>query len=366
MKLRDRIKRQLVKQFKRVIAERIAVDLGTVNTLIYTEKQGIVLNEPSAIAVNKFTNQVVTVGREAISMLGREPIDTVVHRPLRDGTIADYDMAEKMLQEFLRRAGVRHRKFLHIITGTPSLATGVERRALKGVARGTGAPWVSLIEEGLAASLGSGIMLDSSNARMVVDIGGGTTNITIASAPGVIKTTSLRVAGTEMNQAVLDLIQKKHRMLVGEQTAELVKITLGGAVLPPEEKIMQVVGKSTPESVVKEFYLNSTEVVQALEKSVQGIVNGVREVLENAAPNVAVDIYNSGITLTGGGSLLRGLDKRLQLELSVPVLMAEKPLEAVVKGAGRLITNEALLSRYQLPEETLEWEVGSSPSYNIV
>jgi rod shape-determining protein MreB len=271
-----------------------------------------------------------------------------------------------MLHAFLHRAGVKRRgKFLHIITGTPSLATGVERRALKSATRGTGAHWVSLIEEGMAASLGAGMSFDSSNARMVVDIGGGTTNITIASGSGVIQSTSLRVAGNEMNQAVMDLILRKYRMLVGEQTAEMIKIELGAAMESQEERSLSVVGKSFPEFIVKEFTLTSSEIVQALDKSVQAIANGVRGVIEQAAPNVAVDIYHSGITLTGGGALLRELDRRLSSDLALPVHVAERPLEAVVEGAGRLIGKEALLERFQLREETLEWEVGSAPSYSL-
>jgi rod shape-determining protein MreB and related proteins len=358
--LRERIKRLLLKQFRRLLAERVAIDLGTVNTLIYTEKHGIVLNEPSAIAVNKYTNEIVSVGREAVSMLGREPLDTVVHRPLRDGTIADYDMAEKMLQQFLQLSGIRRSKFLHIITAIPSLATGVERRALKAVARGTGAQWVSIIEEGLAAALGSGVLLEGSQARMVVDIGGGTTNITITSGAGIIQSTAMRLAGNEMNQAVTDMIMRKYRLQVGEQTAEQVKIQLGSAVEPTAREEMLIVGKSTPESAVKEIILNNLEVFQALEKSIQSIVGGVRALIEQAAPNVAVDIYQSGITLTGGSSLLRGFDRRLQTELCVPVQLAVRPLEAVVQGAGRLISNTGLLERYQLRDEVLEWDGGSS------
>jgi rod shape-determining protein MreB len=366
MTLRERFKRRFAKQLKRVLADRIAIDLGTVNTLIYTDKLGIVLNEPSAIAVNKYNGEVVGVGREAMALLGREPLDTVVHRPMRDGTIADYDMAEKMLQEFLKRTGVtKKHRLLHVVTGTPSLATGVERRALRGASRGIGANWVSLVEEGLAAALGGGVMLEGPQAGMVVDIGGGTTNITIASASGVIHSTSLRVAGNEMNQAVMDLVLRKYRMLIGEQTSEMIKIELGAAIEAEEERKFQVIGKSFPEFVVKEFSLTNTEIIQTLEKSVSAIVNGVRMVIEQTAPNVAVDIYRSGITLTGGGALLREFDKRLSRELALPVRVANKPLEAVVLGAGHLISNEAMLERYQLREETLEWESGNVPSYSL-
>ncbi|MEW6729805.1 MAG: rod shape-determining protein [Acidobacteriota bacterium] len=362
--LRERVKRQFVKQLKRLFVDGVAIDLGTVNTLVYTPKQGIVLNEPSAIAVNKYNNQVMAVGREAIALLGREPLDTVVHRPMREGTIANYEMAEKMLHEFLRRVGVHRRgRLLQAVAGTPSLATGVERRALKAAARGIGAQWISLVEEGLAAALGSGVIQDTKEARMVVDIGGGTTNVTIASSSGVIHTTSLRVAGNEMNQAVSEVILRKYRLLIGEQTAEAVKIQLGAAQEYSDERTMVVVGKSFPEFVVKEITLNAGEVVQALDRSVQAIVNGVRAAIEQAAPNVAVDIYCSGITLTGGGALLCGLAPRMSRELELPVQVAERPLEAVVVGAGHLIGNETLLSRYQLREETLEWEVAETPGY---
>lgn len=364
--MRERIKRQLVKQAKRFLTERVAIDLGTVNTLIYTEKQGIILNEPSAIAINKYTGQVLEVGQAALNLLGREPVDTIVYRPMRDGTIADYDLTEKMLHEFLHHAGIKGRwgKFLHIITAAPSLATGVERRALKSAARSIGARWVSLIEEGVAAAFGAGVDLASAGARMVVDIGGGTTNITVASHTGIIQSHSLRHAGNEMTHLIMDYIAKKYRIQVGEQTAELLKIELGAAI-STTEKTFKIAGKSQQEFKVKEFEITNTEIIQTIEKTIQSIIEGVRLVIEQSLPNVAVDIYQSGITLTGGGALLPGIGERMSNELTMPVRVTEHPLEAVVKGAGRLMTNEVLLNRYQMADETLEWEINSSPNYSL-
>lgn len=368
--LRERIKRYVAKQFRRIFAERVAVDLGTVNTLIYTEKRGIVLNEPSAIAVNKYTGQIITVGHEALNMLGREPIDTVVHRPMRDGTIADFDLAEKMLHEFFRRANVgkigKSGKLLHIVTATPSMSTSVERRALKAAARGAGGRWVSMIEEGLAAAVGANAILGNSNAHMVVDIGGGTSNIIIASASGIIKSSSIPVAGNELNQAIIELLARKHRLQIGEQAAESIKMKLATALEPTEPEELKVIGKAVPGHAVKEISIDSEELFQALDKFLQTIIGEIRTILEQVPPNVAVDIYNYGIVLSGGGALLRNLDKRLSNEFELPVHVAERPLEAVVKGAGKLMAYDNLLERYRIHDETLEWETANTPSYGVV
>lgn len=370
--LREWLKRYVAKMFRRVFAERVAVDLGTVNTLIYTEKRGIVLNEPSTIAVNKYTGQLITVGTEALNMLGREPIDTIVHRPMRDGTIADFDLAEKMLHEFFRRANIgsisKKGKLLHIVTATPSMSTSVERRALKAAVKGAGARWISMIEEGLAAAVGAEAILGNANANahMVVDIGGGTTNIIIASASGIIKSSSIPVAGNELNQAIVELLSRKYRLEIGEQAAESIKMKLATAIEPNVKEEMSIIGKSVPGPSVKEVFITSAEVFQSIEKFLQAIINEIRTVLEQTAPNVAVDIHNYGIVLTGGGALLRSLDKRLASEFNLPVHVAERPLEAVVKGAGRLMAYDNLLEQYKIREETLEWETANAPSYGVV
>ncbi len=368
--LRERFKRYIANLFRRVFAERVAVDLGTVNTLIYTEKRGIVLNEPSTIAVNKYTGQLITVGHEALNMLGREPIDTIVHRPMRDGTIADFDLAEKMLHEFLRRANIgsisKKGKLLHIVTATPSMSTSVERRALKAAVRGAGARWISMIEEGLAAAVGAEAILGNANAHMVVDIGGGTTNIIIASASGIIKSSSVPIAGNELNQAIIELLARKYRLQIGEQAAELIKMKLATAAEPTSREEMSIIGKAVPGHSVKEVFLSSEEVFQAIEKFLKAIIDEIRSVLEQTAPNVAIDIYNYGIVLTGGGALLRNLDKRLGSEFSLPVHVAERPLEAVVKGAGKLMSYDKLLEQYKIRDETLDWEAANAPSYGVV
>ncbi|MBL8148616.1 MAG: rod shape-determining protein [Blastocatellia bacterium] len=363
-RMKGRIVKNFFKKFRRVFLQGVAIDLGTVNTLIYVEKQGIVLNEPSAIAINKYTGEVIAVGKEAMLLLGREPVDTVVHRPMKDGTIADYDMAEKMLVEFLKRTKVlKWNKMFHIVTATPNLATGVERRALKSAARGTGAQQVTLLEEGLAAALGAGVMGDGARAGMIVDIGGGTTNITVASESGIIHSASLKAAGNEMNQNVTDLVTKKYRMMIGEQVAEAIKIELGAAINLGEERYVKVIGKSVPDFKVKEFVLGSSEVSQVLEKTIQAIIDGVLNVIEQTSPNVAVDLYHHGIVLTGGGALLKGLEARFKQEVEMPVRVAPNPMESVVLGAGKLLGSQSLLERYQLQEETLEWE--SAPNYRM-
>ncbi|MCS6886145.1 MAG: rod shape-determining protein [Acidobacteriota bacterium] len=368
--LRHKLLSFINRQLQRLIVEHVGIDLGTVNTLIYKEKHGVILNEPSAIAINKLSGEVIAVGRPALEMLGREPIDTVVYRPMKDGSIADYDLAEKMLKAFLKLAGIGRRcKFLHVVTGTPSLSTSVERRALKAAAKSIGARWVSLVEEGLAAALGAGIINNATGATMVVDIGGGTSDITIASNSGIIYSSSIPMAGNAMTQAVLEVIQRKYKMLIGEQAAEAVKIKLGAALLDPlqeNDELMPVIGKAQPDFRVREFFVSASDIIQALEKPVNTIVEAVRQAVEQTTPNVAADLYRNGITLTGGGSLLRGIDKKFNEELQLPVTIAQRPLEAVVLGIGKLLASPLLLERYQIKEHSIEWDNEKASSYSTI
>ncbi|MBX7221932.1 MAG: rod shape-determining protein [Blastocatellia bacterium] len=325
----------------------MAIDLGTANTLIYSRGRGIILNEPSAIAVNKDTGRVVCVGREATLMLGREPYDTVVHRPMKDGTIADYDLAEKMLRTFFHNACRReYRRYCKLVVSIPSSATQTERRALRNAAHSVGANKVYLIDEGLAAAMGAEVMLRSPHAQLLVDIGGGTTNITIATMTGIIASKSLEIAGTRMTQDIIEYLHRKHKLVVDEQTAEQIKINLGAAIEQDRDVSMLVAGKSLSNYKIREMNILQSEVVEALDHTLSTIIEGVRQVIELSKPAVAVDIHRTGVTLAGGGSLLRDLNRRFHLELGLPAQRASHPMEAVVTGAGMLLDRPELLKRF--------------------
>jgi len=348
-----------LERLKNFLMRGFAVDLGTANTLIYARGRGVVLNEPTAIASNKFAGEIIAIGRDAISMLGREPRDTVVHRPLKDGTIADQDIAEQMLRCFFRRAGIKKKGklFLQVVVGLPSSATEIDRRAVREAARRTGISKVHIVEEGLAAAIGAGVPVDSPNATMVVDIGGGTTDITVVGSSSIIISKSLKVAGDEMNEAIINYVHKHHEVLLSERIAELVKLELGAAFHPKKKKPMQVIGKKITDGAPKEILLTNEEVFEALDKTLQTLVNGVRSVIEQVQPQVISDIYRNGIVLTGGGALLSGLDARLKSEVGISVSCAANPLEAVVLGAGHMLDNAEMLYRFRIQEEAPDWEV---------
>lgn len=325
----------------------VAIDLGTANTLIYFRGHGIILNEPSAIAINRDSGNVVAVGRRAIAMLGREPYDTVVHRPMKDGTIADYDLAEKMLRNFFHAACKREsRRYCKLVVSIPSSATQTERRALRNAAYSIGANKVFLIDEGLAAAVGSEVMFRSPQAHLLVDIGGGTTNITIVSTTGIIASKSLEIAGNRMTQDIVEYMHRKHKLVIDEQSAEQIKINLGSAIAQENEASMLVTGKNLTNYKVRELMLTQSEVVEALDHTLDTIIEGIRQVIELSKPAVAVDIHRTGVTLAGGGSLLRDFYRRVHLELGLPAMRASNPMEAVVIGAGQLLDRPELLKRF--------------------
>lgn len=348
---------RLWRQVRRLFVRELAIDLGTANTLIYRRGRGLVVSEPSTIAVHRYTGAVVAVGREALAMLGREPRDVVVRYPMRDGTIADDDLAEKMLRAFLKRTcaqGFGSRT--HLLIGVPSSATDVERTALREIAQQVGADRVRLVEEGLAAALGVGLPLHDGRAHMIVDIGGGTTSISIVSAHGLIRAQALRVAGNEMTDAILEHFRQERDVLLGYQAAEEVKRELASALpfLPEERK--RILGKSAITREVVEIEVTSSEVSRAIERPLQIIANAVRAVLEEAPPDAAADIHQTGIVLTGGGSLIRHLDERLREELRLPVRRAERPLEAVLCGMARLIENPEWFDQFRPDARAPFWE----------
>lgn len=344
------------RSIKNLFVNDLAIDLGTVNTLIHSSGNGIVLMEPSTIATNKFNGEVVAIGREAEHMFGREPYGVAVNHPLKDGTIADFDLAERMLKGFLRQACPGWRKYLSVLLCIPVSATDIERNALSEAAQQAGVNSVEFVDEGLAAALGTGI-IEENITKMVVDIGGGTTNFSVISSYGVILSWCLKVAGTEMTEAIVDYVHQKNHTLIGYQTAEDIKIQLGSAVEPKEKASLQVIGKSVKDGAPQTVEVCAADVAQALDKSIQSIINGVHFVFKQVPPEVARGVYRCGIMLTGGGSLIRQLENRFCNELGIPVQRAESPLEAVALGAGKLVENPQLFKKFNVIAGMPDWHV---------
>jgi rod shape-determining protein MreB len=350
----------------------LAIDLGTINTLIYAPGRGIVLNEPSAVAIHKYTGEVLAVGAEAYKMLGREPRDTEVHRPLRAGNIENFEVAEKMLAAFVARVHGGHAKRSHLVIGVPGSSTTLEQRSVRDAARDAKAARVDLIDEGLAAGLGAGLSFDDERAHLVVDIGGGTTNIAIIASGAVIKSTSLTAAGTAMDAAVHDYLRSKHAMEIGERTAEEVKMELGTARLPLKkgegvalnERRMEVVGKDLVTGSAKAVEMSSAEIGEALEPVLAEIMAGVCRMVEESQPDVTADIYRMGIILTGGGALLDGMSERLQQETQLHTIVADDPLAAVALGAGRLLAEPERLQRASIREDIPAWQMSEEMIVN--
>jgi rod shape-determining protein MreB len=338
-----------------IFTDDLAIDLGTVNTLIFAPGRGVVLNEPSAVAIHKYTGEVLEVGSEAYKMLGREPKDIEVFRPIRGGTIENFDAVEKMLKAFIGRAlGGGHRRS-HVVIGVPGSSTTLEQRSVRDAARDAKAARVDLIDEGLCAGLGAGLVPEDERAHLVVDIGGGTTNVAIIASGAVVASHSLPAAGNAMDQAICDYVRGKYEMQLGERTAECVKKELGH-VGGDSERQVEIVGKQLTDGLPKAVEINASEVGEALEPIVTEIVAGARRIIEESKPDVTADIYQTGLILTGGGALLGGMAERLQKELRLHVAVADDPLAAVAQGAGRLLTDKARLQRASIREDVPVWE----------
>lgn len=333
----------VIKQIRSFGSKDIAIDLGTANTLIHTQEQGIVLDEPSVVAVRKDANnnqsRVVAVGLEAKNMLGRTPGNILATRPLKDGVIADFYITEKMLQHFINK--VHQNKFLkpspRVLICVPCGSTQVERRAIKESALGAGAREVYLIEEPMAAAMGSGLPVEAASGSMVVDIGGGTTEVAIISLNGIVYAASVRIGGDRFDEAIVNYIRRNYGSLIGETTAERIKKEIGTAFPSSEVKELEVRGRNLAEGVPRSFTLNSNEVLEALQEPLAGIVGAVRAALEQAPPELASDIAERGMVLTGGGALLKDLDRLLMEETGLPVIVAEDPLTCVARGGGRAL-----------------------------
>src|SRR5574342_1040245 len=316
----------------------MAIDLGTANTLVYVKGRGIVCNEPSVVAMSAKTGKVLAVGHEAKRMLGRTPGDVKTIRPIKDGVISDFDITGEMLKYFIQR--VHNRKtFLRprIVIGVPSGITQVEQRAVKDAAISSGGRGVYLIEEPVAAAIGTGLPISEPSGNMIVDIGGGTTDIAVISMNGVVYSRAIRVGGDKMDEAIINYIKRKYNLLIGERTAELIKITIGSACQTDEIETMEIKGRDLVAGVPKILEIKSEEVREALAEPVNAIVEATKLALERTPPELAADIVDKGIVLVGGGSQLRNLDVLLREATGLPVMLAEEPLTAVAIGTGRTL-----------------------------
>ena len=320
----------------------LAIDLGTANTLVYVKGKGIVLREPSVVAVRQDlrSSKVLAVGKEAKMMLGRTPGNIKAIRPIKDGVIADFEVTEAMLRYFINKVH-RRRSFVHprIIISVPSGITQVEKRAVKESAESAGAREVYLIEEPMAAAIGAGLPITEPCANMIVDIGGGTTEVAVISLAGIVYSNSVRVAGDKMDEAILHHIKRQHNLAIGEHTAEVIKTTLADIMPEPPYETMQIKGRDLVSGVPKTLTINSDEIRSAISEQVDAIVEAVKMALELTPPELSADIVDRGIVLSGGGALLRNLDKRLNMETGLPIIIADDPLSSVVLGSGKALEN---------------------------
>ncbi|HKI96605.1 MAG TPA: rod shape-determining protein [Gemmatimonadales bacterium] len=320
-------------------ANEIAVDLGTSNTLIYVRGEGIVLNEPSVVAVEKASGKVKGIGLEAKRMLGRTPDGIIAVRPLKDGVIADFDVTEKMLRYFLSSIINKHvfRVKPRVVVCVPSGITEVERRAVRDSAQSAGAKEVYMVAEPMAAAIGVGLPVETPTGNMVIDIGGGTTEIAVIALSGIVSDTSIRTGGDELDQAIVQFMRKNYNLLIGEPTAEAIKIQIGTAAPVGEEKEIEAKGRDLVSGIPKVVRVHSSEIREAIQEPIQQIVDAVRRALEITPPELASDIVDRGIVMAGGGSLIRGLDVLLSQETSLPIRVDEDPLTCVVRGTGRIL-----------------------------
>ncbi len=330
----------------------LAIDLGTANTLVYVKGKGIVLSEPSVVAVRKTDrdrSRVLAVGREAKMMLGRTPGNIVAIRPMKDGVIADFEITEAMLRHFIRK--VHNRRSLirpRIIICVPSGITPVEKRAVRESAESAGAREVYLIEEPMAAAIGAGLPITEPICNMVVDIGGGTSEVAVISLAGIVYSKSVRVGGDKMDEAILQYVKRTYNLLIGERTSEIIKTTIGNAYPGTESEFMDVKGRDLVTGIPKIININSDEVRQAIQEQIDSIVAAVKTALEQTPPELAADIVDRGIYLTGGGALLKNLDVLLHQETGLPIKIADDPLTTVVLGSGRALDNLNILKEVMI------------------
>lgn len=315
----------------------VAIDLGTANTLIYVKGRGIVLNEPSIVAFDRNTKRIIALGNKAKEMQGREHREIRVSRPMRDGVIADFEIAEGMIRAFIKRSSSGAISNRRIVIAVPSGVTEVEKRAVRDSAEHAGAKEVHLVAEPMAAAIGVGIEVEAPVGNMIIDIGGGTTEIAVIALSGIVNEESIRIAGDEMNNAIMQFFKKNYNLLIGERTGEAIKCEVGSAVPLKEEITIQVKGRDLVGGVPKTCEVSSVEIREALNENISQIVEAVKQTLERTPPELSADILDRGVMLTGGGALLKGLDERIRMETNLPVHVAEDPLTAVVRGTGKII-----------------------------
>lgn len=319
----------------------IGIDLGTANILVYSKNKGIVLNEPSVVAIDKTTNKVLAVGSDAKSMIGKTPGKIIAVRPLKDGVIADYDVTTDMLRHIMkiasRKLGISMRKPT-VVVCTPSGATSVERRAIQDAIKSSGAKQVHLIEEPVAAAIGADLPVDEPIANVVVDIGGGTTEVAIISFGGIVSVHSIRIAGDQLDEDIIQYVRKNYNLLIGERTAEQMKMEIGYALIKHERESMEIRGRDLVTGLPKTISVSSFEMQEAMKESLLHILEAIRATLEDCPPELSGDIVDRGVILTGGGALMKGIQEWLSKEIVVPVHIAPSPLESVAIGTGRSLT----------------------------
>ena len=334
------------------LSHDLGIDLGTKNTLVYVTDKGIVINEPSVVAINKRTNEILEVGEAANRMVGKTPGHIEAIKPLVDGVISDFEVTEKMLKYFINK--VHQENFVliprpRVVIGIPLDLTEVERKAVEDAAKSAGARKVYLIEEAMAAAIGAHLPVIEATATMVVDIGGGSTEIAVISLGGVVTWKSLRLAGNEFDNNIIEYIREEFNILIGEQIAESIKIKIGSAMPLDEPKEMEVRGRDLITGLPKAMIVNDVQVREAIGRTISKIVENIKTILETTPPELVSDIYERGIFLSGGGALLRGLDKAISLAAKIPVKIADDPLTCVVRGTGYLLGNKELLEKVVLP-----------------
>jgi rod shape-determining protein MreB len=330
----------------------MAVDLGTANTLVYVRGRGIVLNEPSVVAINTNTGGILAVGLEAKRMIGRTPGNIVAIRPLKDGVIADFDTTERMLRYFIQK--VHRRRYLargpRVVVCVPSGITGVEQRAVKDAGYAAGARKVYIIEEPMAAAIGAGLPVHEPTGNMVVDIGGGTTEVAVISLGGIVTSQSIRIGGDELDSSIINYVKKEYSLMLGERTAEEIKMAIGSAFPAPDEPHAEIRGRDLVSGLPKTIVVSAAEIRKAIDEPVNAIVDAVKSTLDKCPPELAGDIMDRGIVLTGGGALLKGLDERLRHETGMPIHITERPLDSVAMGSGKCIEEFEALQQVLISE----------------
>ena len=333
-------------------AQNLAIDIGTANTVIYQSNGGIVLNEPSIVCINTDTGEILSVGHEARKMVGRTPGHIVSIKPLKDGVVADFETAQKMLRMFLSQVGVR--KFISkpiVVVAVPPVVTSVEHRAIKDAAYTAGAKKVYIMEEPMAAAIGANLPIQEPMGSMIVDIGGGTTDVAVISLGGIVTSRSIRVGGDALDGAIINYIKNQYNLMIGERTAEEVKMVIGSAIRLNGESDARIRGRDLVSGLPKDLMVSPKEIREAIEDQIAKIIGAIKATLDETPPDLVADLSRTGIVLAGGGALLKGLPERLIKETGMPVRVAEDPLYSVVNGAGRCVENIAMLQQILAPEK---------------